>query len=204
MTDRMAALARCRCTTCRSAQAALDDFYRALPRRSADHRQMVRACRPSIPEPARSTASSALTAHPAFSMANPNRVRSLIGAFAQGNQTQFNRADGAGYDSSPTACWRSIRKNPQVAARMTTAFRAGARSSRPPRAAPRRRCGASPQRQICRATSATSCSARSLERLRLSPADFRPCDGRHALKTTPEFARRANSHAAEFAVETVN
>ena len=40
----------------------------------------------------------ALTGHPAFSFANPNRVRSLIGAFAQGNQTQFNRADGAGYE----------------------------------------------------------------------------------------------------------
>ncbi len=40
----------------------------------------------------------ALTAHPAFSMTNPNRVRSLIGAFAQGNQSGFNRADGAGYE----------------------------------------------------------------------------------------------------------
>ena len=39
-----------------------------------------------------------LTAHQNFSFANPNRVRALIGAFAQANQTQFNRADGAGYD----------------------------------------------------------------------------------------------------------
>ena len=39
----------------------------------------------------------ALTAHPAFSMGNPNRVRSLIGAFAA-NQTQFNRPDGKGYE----------------------------------------------------------------------------------------------------------
>jgi aminopeptidase N len=29
---------------------------------------------------------------PAFSLANPNRVRALIGAFAQGNATQFNRS----------------------------------------------------------------------------------------------------------------
>ena len=31
-----------------------------------------------------------LMGHPAFSLANPNRVRSLIGAFAAGNQTRFN------------------------------------------------------------------------------------------------------------------
>ncbi len=31
-------------------------------------------------------------------MTNPNRVRSLIGSFAQGNPTQFNRPDGAGYE----------------------------------------------------------------------------------------------------------
>ena len=40
----------------------------------------------------------ALLAHPAFSISNPNRVRALVGAFASANQTQFNRADGAGYD----------------------------------------------------------------------------------------------------------
>ena len=31
-------------------------------------------------------------------MSNPNRVRALFGAFAMSNQTQLNRADGAGYD----------------------------------------------------------------------------------------------------------
>ena len=40
---------------------------------------------------------SALLHHEAFTLANPNRVRSLIGAFAQGNPTGFHRADGAGY-----------------------------------------------------------------------------------------------------------
>ncbi len=48
-----------------------------------------------IPEPATLERVRALTGHPAFSMANPNRVRSLIGAFAQANHTQFNRLDGA-------------------------------------------------------------------------------------------------------------
>ncbi len=51
-----------------------------------------------IPEAGTLDRVRALTAHPAFSINNPNRVRSLIGSFAQGNPTQFNRADGAGYE----------------------------------------------------------------------------------------------------------
>ena len=56
------------------------------------------ALQAAIPEPATLDRVRALTAHPAFSIANPNRVRALIGTFAHGNQTQFNRADGAGYE----------------------------------------------------------------------------------------------------------
>ena len=37
-----------------------------------------------------------LARHPDFTLANPNRVRALYGAFA-GNQGSFHRADGAGY-----------------------------------------------------------------------------------------------------------
>jgi aminopeptidase N len=64
-----------------------------------------------------------LTTHPAFSMANPNRVRSLIGAFAQGNPTQFNRVDGAGYDFVADFALALDPKNPQGAARLMGAFR---------------------------------------------------------------------------------
>ncbi len=38
-----------------------------------------------------------LLGHPAFDLRNPNRVRSLVGAFSQGNQLRFHAADGAGY-----------------------------------------------------------------------------------------------------------
>ena len=78
-------------------------------------------------------------------MANPNRVRALIGAFAQGNQTQFNRADGAGYDfvADHDPCARP--NNPQVAARHDDRVQELARArTRPPRQAPRRRCAGSP------------------------------------------------------------
>jgi len=65
----------------------------------------------------------ALTRHAGFSLANPNRVRALIGAFAHSNLTQFNRADGAGYDFIAGTILALDPKNPQVAARMATAFR---------------------------------------------------------------------------------
>ena len=76
-----------------------------------------------IPEPATLDRVQALTAHPAFSLANPNRVRALIGAFALANQTQFNRADGAGYDFVVDTVLALDRKNPQVAARLLSAFK---------------------------------------------------------------------------------
>jgi aminopeptidase N len=62
-------------------------------------------------------------AHPAFSFANPNRVRALIGSFAHGNQTQFNRADGAGYDFVAATVVDLDPRNPQVAARLLSAFK---------------------------------------------------------------------------------
>ena len=65
----------------------------------------------------------ALTAHPAFSMSNPNRVRALFGSFAMSNQTQLNRADGAGYDLLTDTVLALDTKNPQVAARLLTALK---------------------------------------------------------------------------------
>jgi aminopeptidase N len=65
----------------------------------------------------------ALTGHPVFSPTSPNRVRSLITAFATGNQTQFNRADGAGFAFVADQVLALDRINPQVAARLLAAFR---------------------------------------------------------------------------------
>jgi aminopeptidase N len=50
-------------------------------------------------------------------------VRALIGGFAHNNQTQFNRADGAGFAFLADTVLELDPKNPQVAARLTTAFR---------------------------------------------------------------------------------
>jgi aminopeptidase N len=76
-----------------------------------------------IPESGTLTRVRNLMQHPAFSLANPNRVRALVGAFAAGNQTQFNAKDGSGYDFIVNIVLALDAKNPQVAARLLSAFK---------------------------------------------------------------------------------
>ena len=59
-----------------------------------------------------------LLKHRSFSMGNPNRIRSLIGAFAQGNPAAFHAADGSGYAFLTEMLTDLNTRNPQVAARM--------------------------------------------------------------------------------------
>jgi aminopeptidase N len=122
MTDRMAALETLSMHNRPERKAALGDFYT----RYADDPLIIDkwlALQAAIPEPATLERVRDLTVHPAFSMANPNRVRSLIGSFAQANHTQFNRIDGAGYDFVADIVLALDPKNPQVAARIMGAFR---------------------------------------------------------------------------------
>lgn len=77
----------------------------------------------SAPGPAALDTVRGLTAHPAFSIGNPNRVRSLIGTFAGANQTGFHRADGEGYRFFAETVLEVEKRNPQVAARLATAMR---------------------------------------------------------------------------------
>ena len=60
---------------------------------------------------------------PDFPRQNPNRVRALIGGFSSGNPAQFARYDGAGFRFVTTVCSDLDRVNPQLAARLLTAFR---------------------------------------------------------------------------------
>jgi aminopeptidase N len=122
MTDRAAALEILALYDRPERAQALEDFYS----RYADDPLIIDkwlALQAAIPEPATLDRVQALTAHAAFSMANPNRVRALIGSFAQVNHTQFNRIDGAGYDFIADAVLALDPKNPQVAARLMGAFR---------------------------------------------------------------------------------
>ncbi len=122
MTDRMAALSTLALNNRPERAAALEDFYS----RYADDPLIIDkwlALQAAIPAAGTLERVRTLTSHPAFSMANPNRVRSLIGSFAQANHTQFNRVDGAGYDFIADAMVALDPKNPQVAARIMGAFR---------------------------------------------------------------------------------
>jgi aminopeptidase N len=60
----------------------------------------------------------ALTGHADFSLRNPNRVRSLIGAFSAGNPVRFHGADGGGYRFLADQVMALDPLNPQLAARL--------------------------------------------------------------------------------------
>jgi aminopeptidase N len=62
-----------------------------------------------------------LTRHAKFNVANPNRLRSVAGAFGM-NQWAFHDASGAGYRFLADLILKADKINPQVAARMVPPF----------------------------------------------------------------------------------
>ena len=60
--------------------------------------------------------------HPDFSLANPNRVRSLLGAFAMGNPLRFHGVDGDAYALIAEKVLALDSRNPQLAARLVSSF----------------------------------------------------------------------------------
>ena len=122
MTDRLAALTVLAHSAPIEREPALADFYE----RFRDDPLVVDkwlALQAQIGEPGTLDRVKALTLHAAFSISNPNRVRSLIGSFAQANQTQFHRPDGAGHEFVVEAVLALDARNPQVASRLLSAFR---------------------------------------------------------------------------------
>ncbi len=57
--------------------------------------------------------------HPAFTLKNPNRVRALIGTFANANPLHFHAQDGSGYAFVAEQIIALDPRNPQIAARLT-------------------------------------------------------------------------------------
>ena len=62
-----------------------------------------------------------LAAHPAFTIANPNRLRALAGTFSA-NQWAFHHGSGRGYRFVADMILAADKLNPQVAARLVPAF----------------------------------------------------------------------------------
>lgn len=59
-----------------------------------------------------------LLKHRSFTLSNPNRVRSLIGAFASSNPAAFHAEDGSGYQFMVEMLTELNSRNPQVASRL--------------------------------------------------------------------------------------
>jgi len=60
----------------------------------------------------------ALMSHPDFDMRNPNKVRSLVGVFANNNPVNFHRPDGEGYRFLADVVAELNTLNPQIASRL--------------------------------------------------------------------------------------
>jgi len=63
-----------------------------------------------------------LLRHPDFNLRNPNRARSVLSTFCQGNPGAFHRSDAAGYVLWGEKVLELDAFNPQVAARLARAL----------------------------------------------------------------------------------
>ena len=117
MTDVLAALGVLVDTACPERAEALDAFYR---RWEADplviDKWFALQARSSLPGTLEAVRS--LAQHPAFNRSNPNRVRALIGAFAQGNPLHFHGRSGEGYAFLADEVIALDKANPTTAARL--------------------------------------------------------------------------------------
>jgi aminopeptidase N len=121
MTDRLAALAVLARGASDQGESALADYRQryagnalALDKWFAVQAQAPG--KPALPRVMR------LEKDPAFTLRNPNRVHSLLGTFVRGNPSGFHRVDGAGYRFLTERLATLDALNPQLAARLATAF----------------------------------------------------------------------------------
>jgi aminopeptidase N len=116
MTDRLAALSIMNVHQVPGIRDALQSFYTDF-----EHEALVIDKWFSLQASAPSTDTKAirkLMQHPAFSMTNPNRARSLIFAFCNNNAAQFHTVDGSGHAFWAEQVIALDKINPQVAARL--------------------------------------------------------------------------------------
>jgi len=116
MTDRMAALGALANSSAPGRAEALARFYDDFEQEALVIDKWF-----ALQASARSTdvaAVRALMKHPAFTLKNPNRARSLIFSFCNGNPSQFHAVDGSGYEFWADQVIALNAINPQVAARL--------------------------------------------------------------------------------------
>ena len=116
MTDRLAALSIMNVHQTPGIRDALQSFYKDF-----EHEALVIDKWFSLQASAPGTDTKAirkLMEHPAFSMTNPNRARSLLFAFCNNNAAQFHATDGSGHAFWAEQVITLDKINPQVAARL--------------------------------------------------------------------------------------
>ncbi|GGF61798.1 aminopeptidase N [Terasakiella brassicae] len=117
MTDRMAALSILSNKEADARLEALEDFYTRFKDDAlvVDKWLSVQAMS-SLPGTLATVQN--LMSHEAFSIRNPNKVRSLIGVFAHANPLHYHNEDGSGYAFHTDRILELDKINPQIAARM--------------------------------------------------------------------------------------
>ena len=117
MTDVLAALAVLIDIDCPERGDALDAFYRSWQDDAlVIDKWFALQARSSLPGTI--PAVRELTRHPAFTRANPNRLRALVGTFSQANLLHFHAASGAGYEFLADEVLAIDAANPTTAARI--------------------------------------------------------------------------------------
>ena len=120
MTDRLAAL---RCLAVYGSEAvrsgALDQFYADWKHEALVVNQWLQV-QAAIPDADALARVQGLLEHADFDLRNPNKVRALVGIFANQNPVNFHRVDGGGYRFLGDIVARLNEINPQIAARLLT------------------------------------------------------------------------------------
>ena len=122
MTDRLSALVALSYIRCDGREQAFERFYAKF---SDDPLVIDKwfALQAMIPETETIDRVKRLMTHKDFSLKNPNRVRSLIGAFTNANLTCFHALDGSGYELLTNIVLELDTINPQIAARLLSSLR---------------------------------------------------------------------------------
>ncbi len=117
MTDRMAALTFLAALPVPAREEALSAFYTTYQN---DHLVANKwlTVQAAAPLPGGLATVQALMKHPAFDLKNPNKVRAVIGTFANANPVNFHAADGSGYRFLAEQIVAIDSFNPQTAARL--------------------------------------------------------------------------------------
>jgi len=117
MTDVMAALSLLADVAGAAREEALEDFYHRWQHDAqVVEKWLAIQAGSSLPDTLQRV--QALMQHAAFSLHNPNKVRSLVGRFCGGNPLRFHAADGSGYRFLGDRVLELDALNPSIAARL--------------------------------------------------------------------------------------